>query len=68
MIRKINFWIPEYQEIIVPAHKKTIYTGCRYAEIEFETDGKDVMKDAFEALRKQEGIGVEVMYWDWLDV
>ena len=42
------------------------YPKSKY--IEFETDGKDVMKDAFAALRQDMGIvDYIVSYWSWIE-
>ena len=36
--------------------------------IRFETDGKDVMKDAFDALRQNmAGLDYSVSYWSWIE-
>ena len=67
-IIQFDLWINDGVEHIDPFWGETALGYGQGKEITFETDGKDVMKDAFAALRQEmAGTDYSANYWNWIE-
>ena len=67
-IIQFDLWINDGVERIDNFWGEKVYGYPQSPHITFETDGEDVMKDAFDALRQDKvDVDYTINYWSWIE-